>query len=151
MTLRLLSTRIFLVWLMACLLSFTTQPPGNILQDVLRYTNSFRKSRGLSALVMRDDLNRIAQQHSEDMAKGRIGFGHGDFGKREAAVQHIIKGSSRYAENVAYGAPSGKEVVNEWKNSPGHRRNLLGSYRYIGIGVATDRNGQLYYTQLFVD
>jgi uncharacterized protein YkwD len=50
---------------------------------------------------------------------------------------------------VAYGPTSGKEVVKQWKGSPGHRRNMLGKYKYIGIGIATDRRGHIYYTQVF--
>jgi uncharacterized protein YkwD len=151
MTPRFLSAPIFSVILVTGFLFSSAPTSGSLLQDVLSYTNNFRKSRGLAPLVMRDDLNRIAQQHSEDMAKGRTGFGHGGFGKRELLARQKIKDANSFAENVAYGATSGKEVVDEWKSSPGHRRNLLGSYRYIGIGIATDRNHRIYYTQIFVD
>jgi uncharacterized protein YkwD len=125
--------------------------PESILQDVLSYTNSFRKSKGRAALIMRDDLNAIAQKHSENMARGKVEFGHNGFGEREALAKQKIEGANAFAENVAYGATSGKEVVDEWRKSPGHRRNMLGDYKYIGIGIATDKRGNIYYTQLFVN
>ena len=54
------------------------------------------------------------------------------------------------AENVAYGARTGKEAFQIWKNSSGHKKNMLGNYKYTGIGTAKDRRGTLYYTQIFV-
>ena len=119
-------------------------------EDVLKHTNKYRKSKGLPALVMRDDLNAIARKHSEDMARGRRGFGHGGYNQREARVQKLIRPFYAMGENVAYGVSSGKEVVALWKTSTGHRRNMLGNYKYIGIGTARDRRGIIYYTQIFV-
>jgi len=119
-------------------------------EDVLKYTNKFRRSKGLSALEMRSDLNAIARRHSEDMASGRCGFGHGGYNQREAQAEKLISPFHGMAENVAYGADSGKEVVSLWQNSNGHRRNILGNYKYTGIGTARDRHGVIYYTQIFV-
>lgn len=123
---------------------------SGLTQDVLKYTNQFRKSKGLPALIMRDDLNAIARKHSEDMARGRRSFGHGGYSQREQQVQKIIKPCNGMAENVAYGASTAKEAVAIWKNSSGHRKNMLGNYKYVGIGIAFDRRGQVYYTQIFV-
>ena len=131
------------------LLSIITTADAGLTNDILQQTNSFRRSRGLPVLIMNEDLNAIAQKHSLNMAKGRIGFGHGGFNKRDAEATRKLKGSSRFAENVAYGPTSGKEVVDMWKRSPGHRKNILGRFKYIGIGVAKDRKGRIYYTQLF--
>lgn len=132
-------------------LSFAGLPAAGLDDDILAATNQFRKSRGKAVLQMRDDLNAIARKHSENMAAGRVAFGHGGFASREAAAHRKIPGSTAFAENVAYGATSGREVVKDWKDSPGHRRNMLGTFKYIGIGTAKDKNGRLYYTQLFVN
>ena len=95
---------------------------------------------------MRDDLNTIARRHSEDMAKGKCSFGHSGYHQRELQVQKIIKMEYGMAENVAYGATTAKEVVSMWKGSSGHRKNMLGNYKYIGIGTASDAHGAIYYT-----
>lgn len=131
------------------LASFLSGNNANIAQDVFYQTNRFRKSHGLNELMMRNDLNKIAQRHSEDMARGRVPFGHTGFYRRDAMAKKEIKQLSAFAENVALGPTSGKQVVDMWKNSAGHRRNLLGRFKYIGIGVAKDRNGRIYYTQVF--
>src|SRR6266513_1642435 len=143
-----ISLSFFTICLFLLLASFMQISTG-LTDGVLKYTNQFRKSKGLSTLVMRNDLNAIARKHSEDMARGRCGFGHEGYEKRETQVKHIFQSCSM-AENVAYGASTGKEVVSLWKNSSGHRRNMLGNYKYIGIGIARDRRGTVYYTEIFV-
>lgn len=130
--------------------SILTAVNGGLNEDVLKYTNQFRKSKGLPALEMRDDLNRIASTHSKDMAKGKCSFGHDGFNQRESEVQKIIQPFYEMAENVAYGATTGKGVVQMWKDSPGHRENMLGHYKYLGIGTAADDKGTIYFTAIFV-
>jgi uncharacterized protein YkwD len=131
--------------------SFFSNDNKGLVQEVFTETNQFRKSEGLAKLVIRKDLNVLAQKHSEDMASGRVGFGHDGFEERNAVAQKEIKGMHSFAENVAYGATSGKEVITMWESSPGHRRNMLGQYQYTGIGVAKDRQGRIYYTEVFAD
>ena len=130
--------------------SFKAGKPSGIVDDVLTYTNEFRASKGLKALTPNEALNRIAQKHSEDMASGKVRFGHDGFSKRNAAAQKQLS-IQYFAENVAYGVPTGEAVVNLWKNSGGHRANMLGKYAQIGIGVAKDKQGRIFYTQVFSD
>lgn len=138
---------------LALFFSLTSFAPigTSLVDDILAQTNSLRKQKGLTVLIMRDDLNAIAKKHSENMATGKIKFGHGGMKQREKAARSKITTMTAFAENVAYGATSGVEVVTMWKNSPGHRSNMLGNYKYIGIGTATDSRGQIYFTQVFVD
>ena len=127
-----------------------TTPGSGLAEDVFKYTNDYRRSKGVKALVMRDDLNSIARKHSEDMASGRSSFGHEGYDKRVAKVKKIFM-TCTVAENVAYGAKNAKEVFTIWKNSSGHRKNMLGNYKYIGIGTASSKRGVIYYTQIFVN
>ncbi|MDQ2721196.1 MAG: CAP domain-containing protein [Bacteroidota bacterium] len=131
------------------LISFSPARNTNLVEDILSETNQFRKSEGLSELTIREELNAIAQKHSEDMASGRVPFGHDGFYNRSEMASKEIKDLLGFAENVAYGATSGNQVVTLWKNSPGHRRNMLGHYKYTGIGIAKDSNGRIYYTEFF--
>jgi len=124
-------------------------PQTDIVSDILKETNAFRKSNRLPPLELNSDLNRLAETHSANMAKGRVGFGHGGFNSRDADARRKISGIRRFAENVAQGAQTGREAVILWKNSAGHRRNMLGNYKYIGIGTARDRKGRIYFTQVF--
>jgi len=148
---RFLLTGFISLTLLVNLTSFSPRNGSGLVDDVLGQTNKFRKSHRLEVLIMNNDLNAIAQKHSENMAKGRVGFGHSGFNRRFSQASRSITGMKTFAENVAYGASSGKEVVTMWKNSSEHRRNMLGRYRYIGIGTATDRRGMIYYTQVFAN
>jgi uncharacterized protein YkwD len=130
--------------------SFVAVREEGLTEDILKYTNQFRRSKGKPALIMRNDLNAIARRHSQDMASGRCDFGHAGYDKRESEAEKLVRSFHGMAENVAYGPETGKEVVAMWQNSKGHRKNILGDYKYIGIGTAADRRGVIYYTQIFV-
>ena len=141
-----------IIFLISSLLVFSAAvPPTNQLaNDVLKYTNEYRRSKGLKELIMKDDLNSLARKHSEDMASGRLSFGHSGYDQRVAKVKKVY-GTSMVAENVAYGARDAKEVFSLWKKSTGHRKNMLGKYKYIGIGTAKSKRGVIYYTEIFVN
>ena len=131
-------------------ISLSSYLPANPIDDeVLKYTNQFRQSNGLPPLLMQFELNKIALRHSQDMANGSRGFGHGGFDKREKEIEHLFK-CHAVAENVAFGQNNGIEVVSAWRNSSGHRHNMLGNYRWIGVGTARDRDGRIYFTEIFV-
>jgi uncharacterized protein YkwD len=42
------------------------------------------------------------------------------------------------------------KVVDGWLHSPGHKKNIEGDYNFTGIGVSKDKNGRIYYTQIFL-
>jgi uncharacterized protein YkwD len=54
------------------------------------------------------------------------------------------------AENVAYGQLSAKAVVDGWLKSAPHKKNIEGNYNLTGIGLAKDRKGVIYFTQIFL-
>ncbi len=135
--------------LFAGLTAFISVDTSNPVQEVLRQTNAFRKEKGLSALELREELNVIARQHSENMAKGNVPFGHTGFEKRNSMAVKSMGTLRIFSENVAFGQANGKDAVEKWKISAGHRQNLLGKFRFIGIGTAKDKQGRMYYTQVF--
>ena len=141
---------LFIPFLFVCFSSFSLSGEPGLEKDIFTQTNEFRSLNGLPPLLYREDLGEIARKHSADMAGGRTGFGHNGFDDREARIKTIITPYHGMAENVAYGAHSAKEVVSIWKKSSGHRRNMLGPYKYIGIGTARDRKGQIFFTEIFV-
>ena len=135
-------------------LSFQDDPASgsrltSIVKDIFILTNQFRTSEQLPALINRKDLNAIAQKHSEDMASGRVEFGHDGFEERNNLVRKQIVSITNFAENVANGVNTGEQVVAMWKQSAGHRRNMLGHFTYIGIGAAKSSSGKIFYTQIF--
>jgi uncharacterized protein YkwD len=130
----------------------TNEPPGNMEISILNYINDYRHSKGLASLQIVDAATQQAYNHSKEMATGRTGFGHDGFDQRIQAIKQNI--GAEYipasAENVAEGQLSAKEVVKGWLNSPGHKRNIEGNYNLTGIGVYKDREGTIYFTQIFL-
>jgi uncharacterized protein YkwD len=145
-----MKTTIFLLLSVSFLaaVSFTSKDDDELRKDILKYTNKLREKKRLPALIIHDDLNDIADKHSKNMASGKVSFGHGGFDQRSATVRKKLDVES-VAENVAFGVNSGKAVVDLWETSRGHRMNMLGDFKYIGIGIAKDKRGTLYYTEIF--
>ncbi|HTN39385.1 MAG TPA: CAP domain-containing protein [Arachidicoccus sp.] len=126
------------------------QSAASYRKSILRYTNQFRASHGLAPVQSASVPQDLAQKHSSDMARRRVGFGHSGFQNRTDRLRRAYGRGIATGENVAYGNISAKEVVDIWINSRPHRKNLLGNFNKVGIGIAEDSQGILYFTQLFV-
>jgi uncharacterized protein YkwD len=117
---------------------------------VLDLVNKERERQGLAPLKANEKLFKAARAHSAAMARlGELGhtLGGKDPGDRMRDVGYEGFG---WAENVAMGQPTPRDVMQNWMDSPGHRGNILNSaYREIGIGVAADERGGIYWTQVF--
>lgn len=109
---------------------------------ILQQTNALRAANNLPPLRLNAALNDIAQDWSVQQASVSTMSHRPSF--------HLLypAGWSRAAENVAAGFAA-SAVVNAWANSAGHRANLLSNNTDIGIGVAANANGRLYFTQNF--
>jgi len=117
--------------------------------DVLKYVNDYRRRKGLSPLVMNSVMSSEALKHSQNMASRRTSFGHNGFDGRSNRISSAISGISEIGENVSMGSTSAKEVVDNWLRSSAHRENIEGRYKITGIGIAADKRGILYFTQIF--
>jgi uncharacterized protein YkwD len=116
--------------------------------DILQYVNEDRKDQGLPALNMNAMESSLAAKHSQDMASGKVKFGHEGFNSRAKAIQKAL-GSVEIGENVASGPMTAREVVDGWLHSPGHKKNIEGNFTLTGIGYAVDKKGEIYFTQIF--
>jgi uncharacterized protein YkwD len=122
---------------------------ASMADDVLKYVNAYRRKRGLSPLVMNKAISAEAQKHSEDMAARRCALGHDGWKGRWKKISAELNGVSAFAENVALGSTTAKEVVDNWLKSSNHKENIEGHYKLTGIGIAADKKGVLYFTQIF--
>ena len=116
--------------------------------EILQYVNDDRKDHGLAALQINSLESSLALKHSQDMAKGKVKFGHDGFNNRAKTIQQSL-GSTEIGENVAEGPMTAREVVDGWLNSPGHKKNIEGHFTLTGIGYARDSKGNIYFTQIF--
>jgi uncharacterized protein YkwD len=120
----------------------------NMESDILKYVNEDRISHGLSPLQMNPLESSLAAKHSHDMSVGKVKFGHDGFNARAKAIQKAL-GSTEVGENVAEGSMTAREVVDGWLHSPGHKKNIEGHFTLTGIGYASDKKGDTYFTQIF--
>ena len=115
-----------------------TQPPKfemlAIEQSIVDATNAQRARYGLSALAVDQNLMATARQHGTWMASYR----------------QLVHSNYGVAENIAMGQRSTTEVINSWMNSSGHRANMLGGYRRIGVSAYRSPEGTIFWCQQFM-
>ncbi len=104
--------------------------------------NASRAAAGLPPVAVHSDLVPDARAHSaEMMAAGEI--------YHTSNLAAVASGWEALAENVGAG-PSVDSLHTAFMNSAGHRRNILGNYNYVGIGVSQSDSGQLWVTVIFM-
>lgn len=129
-------------------------------QQIIDLTNQARKKMNLEPLKPNPLLFKCAQGHSENMAK-QMKAGHDLDGKNPAdrvdASGYYYKTCGENVGTIPYNVkpPIAKNqliptLFNGWMNSPIHKREILrAEYQEIGIGIAQDKNGSYYYTEVF--
>ena len=112
--------------------------------------NSTRLKYGLNKLEYSEKATKSARSHSEDMMKENY-FDHTNK-NNESPFDRMKKENINYSgagENIAAGQTSAIFAHEAWMNSQGHRKNILGDYKYIGVGVSFGGYYSIYYTQNF--
>jgi uncharacterized protein YkwD len=127
---------------------------------IVEMTNEHRGS-SLTPLTLHSGLAFVARDWSGSQAdQGNIS--HNGFPNAREATYEAEFGAadpvSVNAENVAYSYTGGqgqddvesiaKMFTDMWWGSAGHRRNMLGGYRYLGVGIVIS-GSQVYATQIF--
>ncbi|PFG34555.1 CAP domain-containing protein [Sanguibacter antarcticus] len=116
-------------------------------QALFSALNSSRAAAGLPALAYNDSLAAVAQSWSANMAAT------GAMVHNPSVSTQIPAGWRALAENIAYAggyADLAGTIHTNWMNSPGHRKNILGStYTDVGIGYHVDAAGTAWATQVF--
>jgi uncharacterized protein YkwD len=119
-------------------------------QAILDATNKEREKENLLPVKPNEKLFRAAREHSANMA-------------RQQKMEHILDEKtpvdrvraagyvhSQLGENIASGQRRPEDAVAAWMKSEAHKKTLLTKeYTEIGIGIAKDEKGKLYYTQVF--
>ncbi len=120
--------------------------------EVVRLVNVERAKAGVPAIVQNSEVGRVARIKSEDFVKNNY-FSHTSptYGSPFDMLKSFGITFTAAGENIASGQKTAADVMNSWMNSSGHRANILNStYNKIGVGVAKDSNGSIYWTQMFI-
>ncbi len=103
--------------------------------EALRLVNEYRSSKGLPALSLENHATAAAEILAKDMAKhdhmSHIGPDGADLRKRLGMAGYRYRVA---AENVGVGQRSFAQIIEGWKISPPHSRNmLLAEAKHMGI------------------
>lgn len=119
---------------------------------VVELVNAERAKNGLNPLKMNAQVNKTATLKSQDMAKlGYFDHNSPTYGSPFDMMKKYGISYRTAGENIAMGQTTPEQVMKGWMNSPGHRANILkSSFTEIGVGVAKNSSGRLYWTQQFI-
>ena len=122
--------------------------------QVAAIVNQEREKVGKKPLYVLPRLNGAASVRAEECVES---FSHT---RPDGSSFSSILTSGTYAvnwtaagENIAWGQRTPAAVMDAWMNSAGHKANILSEkyeFDYIGVGVARDSSGVLYWTQNFI-
>jgi hemin uptake protein HemP len=126
---------------------------------IVEMTNEFRKGNNLAIVRIDPKLSSAARRYAEFLAASRL-MSHTADGRRPVdRVKAAGYDACQTSENLAMFMDSrgfetrqlARKMVEGWKNSPGHRKNMLqSSVTDVGIAIAKARGELRYYSvQLF--
>lgn len=119
-------------------------------KSVFEQINRYRVARRLPRLTLNARITQQARVHSQNMARGRVPFSHNGFEQRVNAIPlRYNSAAENLAFNRGYDDPANQAVIG-WIDSPGHLQNIKGNFNVTGIGVATNAQGEVYLTQIFL-
>lgn len=130
--------------------SFNNFKTSELEKSIFTQINRYRTSKGLSKLTLDSQISKKARIHSQNMANGKVPFSHNGFERRVKSIPIRFQGA---AENVAFNqgySDPAAEAVSGWIKSPGHLTNLKGNFNLTGVGVAANKEGEVYLTQIFL-
>lgn len=117
--------------------------------ELLNYINTERAMQGLNAVSLRDDLNALAQAHSQDMLTRNF-FSHINPDNESPEDRRIrMNVKTEVGENLAY-APTVYFGHQSLLRSAIHRENIVDpEWDSVGLGIVKDPSGYLLITEEF--
>lgn len=117
--------------------------------------NRRRKEHGLELLEFSSRLLDVARNYSRRMAEEEF-FSHTDpqgkaLGDRLREAEFGWRAVGENLLNIKGYIDPVPPAVNQWMKSEAHSRNILDpAYQYSAVGVWTDSDGMVYFTQIFL-
>ena len=119
--------------------------------EVFKLTNIERMNADLPLFEQMEPLTRTAEVRANEIVTY---FSHTRPDGREffTAFDENNVDCMWAGENLAMGQRTPEDVVRAWMESPGHRAAILSSdFGHLGVGIAIDSNGTLFWAQTFTD
>ena len=119
-------------------------PASSRVQNIINYTNDYRKAHGLRPVRANGALNGLAQDWANQLVRAE------KLSHRPQHWNYYPANIPAGGENVlqAWSDYSDALLVKLWYESPGHRKIMLDPRaKTIGVGVAINPEGKLYAVQ----
>ena len=124
--------------------------------QMLKSINKLRTDKGLSSLILCKPLAGSAQKYAQAMADGNFlshtgkdGSTPGDRMQNSGYKWKKSTIRSMVAENIAAGQKSVDQVMNGWKKSKGHYKNMV-EKKFVHVGFGQARNQESKYDTYWV-
>jgi hypothetical protein len=118
-------------------------------EEVVCLLNRERRAKGLPELKMLPLLCKAADKRAHEIV-GSFQHTRPDGRKFSTIFAEYGISDGHFGENIAGGYETPDKVMSGWLASEGHKNNILGDYRYIGVGVVYS-GGMMYWSQLFMN
>jgi uncharacterized protein YkwD len=121
--------------------------PTLLARELLKAHNEQRAKEDLPPLTLNGRLSEAAQGHAQAMADAEK-MAHEGPADDSTPAERIARAGYRYksvAENVAAGQDTVEMVVDDWMDSEGHRKNILGPNTQMGVGRAVGKDDRTYW------
>ncbi|WP_300365537.1 CAP domain-containing protein [Brachyspira sp.] len=124
--------------------------PNENINNLFNMVNAERRKAGKSDLIYDSKISEAAYIRAKEISGPDSFSHHRPNGTLYVTVFDELHISySLTVENIAGGHRNANEVMKDWMNSKGHKSNILSNkYKKIGIAVY-NKNGTLYWVQLF--
>lgn len=119
--------------------------------EILRLVNAERTKAGVAPLTLNATLCAAAQLRARELPT-QFAHTRPDGTQCFTVLDQVGQRYRTAGENIAAGQTSPAQVMSDWMNSPGHRRNILdASFTQLGVGyLQTDSGYGEYWVQLFI-
>jgi len=120
---------------------------GTAEYQIYRMINVYRQENNLNVLFIDFKTHYLARRRCEEMIVKNV-LEHKD--AVDEFSELMVLGADDIGENIAYGYGTIEGLMNSWKKSETHNRNMLNPHwDWIGIGVVADKNDRNYYCTIF--
>lgn len=117
-------------------------------REIFDLTNDLRVSAGYKPFEWDDRFQEAAFTRAKELSE-RFSNKRPDGSACYTVLSDAGYLCRKYSENIAKGAKTAAEFVEEAAVSSGHLENMLGANTYLSVGVYQGDDGEIYYVQLF--
>ena len=131
---------------------FNANETGILERELYNLVNQYREANQLNQLIWSNTISKQCRYHSNDIASGRIPFGH--FGneirlfKIRHAFPNAIVAELIYQQNSNH--QFSEKAIDSWKNNQFGNETLTGNYQRIGIGIARSESDNYIVTMILI-